>query len=258
MNRILFLVVNSSLFAVAMGWLEGVVVVYLRTILLRRPDWKTIEITREAATLIMLVVFAIVTGRNRRERIGTFLWIFGIWDIIYYLSLWVWLGWPASLTTMDTLFYIPCTWQSPVYVPVLFSLIMMLIGFFLWLDNLTPHLAKAGKWGMAGWMAGLLIGLANAGIRDMSLSISAMGMSFCLGLIAAGIGFGYQIGGDTAKRFSLWTLAAMAGCGVIGGMLGHMARSMFYASHCSFLCPAGLGLISGAILFFWRKARAKP
>ena len=255
MNRILFLVINSTLFAAAMGWLEGVVVVYLRTILLRRSDWKTIEITREAATLIMITVFAIAAGRNRRERVGTFLWVFGIWDIIYYVGLWVWLSWPESLSTPDTLFYIPCTWESPVYVPVLFSLIMMLIGFLLWLDRLTIHLAEGGRWGIVGWIAGLLTGLASAGIRDMPLPVSAMGMSFCLGLTAAGIGFGHQIGRDTAKRVSLWTLVAMAGCGAGGGLLGHLARSIFYASPYSFLWPAGIGLMSGAILFFWRKAR---
>lgn len=257
MNRILFLVVNSSLFAAAMGWLEGVVVVYLRTILLRRPDWKTIEITREAATLVMIIVYAIAAGRNRRERFGIFLWVFGIWDIIYYVSLWVWLKWPESLATLDTLFYIPCTWESPVYVPVLFSLIMMLTGILLLWDRLTIHLVTGGRWGIMGLIAGLLTGLASAGIKDMPLSVSAMGMSFCLGLTAAGIGFGYQIGRDTAKRLSLWTLAAMAGCGAGGGILGHLARSMFYASSYSFLWPAGMGFMSGIILFFWRKTRIK-
>jgi len=257
MNRILFLIINSSLFAAAMGWLEGVVVVYLRTILLRRHDWKMIEITREAATLIMITVFAIAAGRNRRERIGIFLWVFGIWDIIYYVSLWTWLNWPASLTTMDTLFYIPCVWQSPVYVPVLFSLIMMLTGFLLWRDRLASHLAAGGKWGLAGWITGLLTGLANAGIRGLPLSVSAMGMSFCLGLTAAGVGFGYQIGKNknTAGKFPVRTLAAMAVSGVIGGILGHLARSMFYTSPHSFLWPASLGLISGAILFFCRPTR---
>ena len=249
MNRILFLAINSSLFAAAMGWLEGVVVVYLRTILLRRPDWKMIEITREAATLIMITVFALAAGRSRRERIGTFLWVFGVWDIIYYASLWTWLNWPASLTTMDTLFYIPCVWQAPVYVPVLFSLIMMLTGFLLWRDRWTAHLAAGWKWGIRGWLAGFLIGLANALIRGLPLSVSAMGMSFCLGLTAAGIGFAHQFGGNTDGKFTIRTLAAMTIGGVIGGILGHLARSMFYASPYSFLWPAGLGLISGVILF---------
>jgi hypothetical protein len=126
---------------------------------------------------------------------------------------------------------------------------MMLIGFLLWSDRLTINLATGGRWGIGGWIAGLLIGLANAGIRDMPLPVSAMGMSFCLGLTAAGIGFGYQIGRDTTRSFSIWTLAAMAGCGAGGGILGHLARAMFYASPYSFLWPAGIGFMSGAILF---------
>jgi hypothetical protein len=253
MKRTWFFIVNSTLFAAAMGWLEGVVVVYLRTILLRRPDWKTIEITREAATLIMLIAFAAAAGRNRRERVGAFLWVFGLWDIIYYVSLWTWLKWPESLATMDTLFYIPCVWQSPVYVPVFFALLMMLIGLLLWLNRLTNHLAAGGRWGLAGWVAGLLAGLAIAGIRGLPLSVSAMGISVCLGLTAAGVGMGRQIGRG-ADSLSFLTMAGMAACGALGGMLGHLARSMFYTSPHSFLWPAALGFTAGILLFFRRRA----
>lgn len=242
-DRIIFLILNSSLFALAMGWLEGVVVVYLRTILARRPDWKTIEISREAATLVMLLCFALLAGRNRRERWGVFLWIFAIWDMIYYVCLRVWTGWPAGLATMDTLFYIPCAWSAPVYVPVLFSALMMLLGLLLMLDRGAAAIAAGGGWALAGWLAGLLFGLVNAGLKGLPLCVSAMGLSVCFGLIAFGAGAGAALAAAATPHLFL-RVGALAACGLAGGILAHLARSMFYVSPYSCGWPVGAGLIT--------------
>ncbi len=64
--------INITLFSAAMGYLEAVAVVYLRSILTRRADWLVIEITREFATIVMLITFAVASGRNARERTGVF------------------------------------------------------------------------------------------------------------------------------------------------------------------------------------------
>lgn len=254
-NRIVFLIVNSFLFAVAMGWLEGVVVVYLRTILERRPDWKTIEISREAATLVMLITFSLLAGRDRKERWGLFMWLFGIWDIIYYVCLWVWLKWPDSLMTVDTLFYIPCVWEAPVYVPVLFSLLMMLIGFFLVLNRGLDFISNGAWWGLGGWLAGLLIGLANAWIKELPLWVSAMGISVYLGVMLFGAGVANTVSAKSAGRLSLFSLGVIAASGIAGGILGHLARSMFYTSPYSFWWSIGLGLMLTATIGMLVKVR---
>jgi len=131
-------------FGIAMGHLEGVVVVYIRhilgledrmvptsqqldpAVLAQVPSWLiSTEQTREAATIIMLVALAVVAGRNNWQRIGTFLFTFGVWDIFYYMSLKVLIDWPESLGTMDCLFLIPRPWYAPVWVPGLASLGMI-------------------------------------------------------------------------------------------------------------------------------------
>ena len=130
-------------FAIAMGHVEGVVVVYIREILgiipapdhlnaaviQEMPAWLVaVEQTREAATIIMLVALAIIAGRTARQSLGVFLYSFGVWDIMYYVALKAMLGWPASLSTMDCLFLIPEPWYTPVWVPVSVSCVLIILG----------------------------------------------------------------------------------------------------------------------------------
>ncbi len=120
-----------AVFGVAMAHLEGVVVVYLRQALtLARSESTTatldaftqrylwIEQTREAATIVMLVALAWLVGRTWLQRAVFFLWTFAFWDLFYYVSLYLLLGWPSTLTTLDVLFLIPAPWITPVWVPI--------------------------------------------------------------------------------------------------------------------------------------------
>jgi hypothetical protein len=152
-NRILAL----SLFAVAMGYLEAVIVVYIRhivgmvpaepagfdyhTFLARVPAWLIrTEQTREAATIVMLLGVAVAAGRQRRERVAIFLLTFALWDIFYYVGLKVLLDWPARLTTMDVLFLIPRPWFEPVWMPLAASLGMIVLALALW-----PPVRRGGR-----------------------------------------------------------------------------------------------------------------
>ena len=90
-----------------------------------------IEIFREAATIAMLFTFAWLVGKKVREKAAIFLLSFAVWDIFYYVFLYILLGWPASLLTMDILFLIPLPWVAPVWVPLLASTIMIIIAGFL-------------------------------------------------------------------------------------------------------------------------------
>jgi hypothetical protein len=114
-----------------MGFLEAAVVVYLRLLyypggfdfpLITLP-WSVavVELGREMATLIMLASVAMVAGRTGWERFAWFAYLFGVWDIVYYLGLKLMLNWPDSLLTWDILFLVPLIWVGPVLAPLLIS-----------------------------------------------------------------------------------------------------------------------------------------
>ena len=142
-----------GVFAVAFAWVESAVVVYLRRIYFKDGFkfpldilWEgevriidflvKIEFGREIATLIMLLAVGWMAGRNRLQKICFFLIAFGIWDIFYYIWLYVLLGWPPSLMTWDILFYVPLPWVGPVITPVLIAAGMIAAGSTLiYLDS---------------------------------------------------------------------------------------------------------------------------
>mgnify|MGYP001614780632 CR=1 FL=1 len=126
------------LFAVAFGFVESSVVVYLRA--LYYPEGFTlplkaissqhvvVELCREAATLIMLAAIGVVAGKKGWQRFGYFLVAFGVWDIFYYLWLKFILNWPLALADWDILFLIPLPWIGPVVSAVLIALFMAICG----------------------------------------------------------------------------------------------------------------------------------
>jgi len=127
-----------TIFGIAMGLLEAAVVVYLRQLYYQegltlplKPASSTIlliESSRELATLVMLITAAIAVGENALQSFAYFLYMFGFWDIFYYVFLKVFLDWPASILTWDVLFFIPVPWVSPVLAPVICSLTMIVFG----------------------------------------------------------------------------------------------------------------------------------
>jgi hypothetical protein len=151
-----------AIYAAAMGWLEAIVVLYIRGVLgfqhgalppppdrigqelMRQPWVLPTEQIREAATIVMLATVAWLTGRTRRSRFGAFLVAFGVWDILYYVALYALVRWPPSLTTMDLLFLIPPSplWNQPVWVPVVISLGMITIGTWMMGEPQRPVIAS--------------------------------------------------------------------------------------------------------------------
>jgi len=144
---------TAAIFAAAFGFLEASVVVYLRAASGLLPGYQgtladvqrlstdtyrqasvvpevprsllTVEVCREAVTMIMLITLALLAGRTCRDRCALFLWAFAGWDIFYYVGLWVLVRWPSSLSSPDVLFLIPVPWFSPVWFPILVSLLTM-------------------------------------------------------------------------------------------------------------------------------------
>jgi len=138
-----------ALFGIAMAHLEGVVVVYLRKALgmldsesnkesvKKFPKrYLYIEMTREAATIIMLAVIAYLVGDSWPEKGIFFLWTFAFWDLFYYLSLYILIQWPPTLKTIDVLFLIPVPWIAPVWFPVGVSSLTIIIITIIYLSGI--------------------------------------------------------------------------------------------------------------------------
>ena len=139
----------AGCFAVAFGFVEASVVVYLRGALGVLPgiggtladvarlssslyqqsytldqfpkSLMAVETVREAATMLMLASVAFLSASRWRDRWAVFLWSFALWDITYYASLRITTGWPMSLNDLDVLFLIPVPWTARVWFPVLVS-----------------------------------------------------------------------------------------------------------------------------------------
>ncbi|MFH1500317.1 MAG: hypothetical protein ABIE22_00015 [archaeon] len=131
-----------GIFAIAMAFLEAAIVVYLRVIFypegfdfplsgLISPSIIAIEWVREAATIVMLFCIAFLAGRKFYGKLAYFFYSFAVWDIFYYIWLKVILDWPSSLLTWDLLFLIPIPWASPVIVPLVYSLTIILASVLI-------------------------------------------------------------------------------------------------------------------------------
>lgn len=136
----------AALFGVSMGFFEAAVVVYLRRIAcpdgfsfpLRALETRVllVELARELASLVMILSVAVLAGRRPVEKLAYFIYIFGVWDVLYYVFLKLALGWPGSLLEPDILFLIPVPWVGPVLAPVLVSVVMISAGVLtVWLEE---------------------------------------------------------------------------------------------------------------------------
>lgn len=143
-----------TLFGIAFGYLENACVIYLRAgtgllpgylqslseiqrqsigtynqLLLQKSlpmSLLIVEFFREIATMIMLLGIAFIAVRKLKEQIAIFLWTFAVWDIFYYVFLYLLVRWPEKPTTMDVLFLIPQPWFAQVWFPILISLLTLL------------------------------------------------------------------------------------------------------------------------------------
>lgn len=118
-------------FALALALIEATVVIYLRALggnalfplhdVLRAlgPHLSSLEAFREVATLVVLLVPAYLLQVPVLLRVTAYALMFAVWDLGYYVFLWLFLRWPQSLMTYDVLFLIPKPWVAPVVCPVI-------------------------------------------------------------------------------------------------------------------------------------------
>lgn len=132
------LILVNTVFAIAMGFLESAVVVYLREIayqglplfpLQSIPGHIALtEFLREVATVVMLLGVSLLSSKNGRQTFAFFIYNFAVWDIFYYIFLKFLIHWPESLLDWDVLFLIPVIWTGPVLAPVINSLCMITLA----------------------------------------------------------------------------------------------------------------------------------
>jgi hypothetical protein len=145
------------LFGISFGYVEAAVVVYLRAIYdpvrhKLRPNqpagelfplipanqlqnaapetaWlRSLEVAREAATMIMLASVALVAAGGRSLWLPSFAIAFGTWDLFFYVFLKLLVHWPKSIMTWDILFIIPVPWAAPVLAPLIVSITIIGAG----------------------------------------------------------------------------------------------------------------------------------
>ena len=118
-----------TLFSIAFGVEEAIIVLYLRMLPASGPSVVTIESWRESCTIVILSTVAWLAGSRAEARFRAFLIAFGVWDITYYVTLWLTSGSPG-FTTRDVLFLIPVPWIAPVWAAISFAAALILLGLF--------------------------------------------------------------------------------------------------------------------------------
>ncbi len=183
-------------FAVAMAFVEAAVVVYLRAVLGAGPLFPmkdlpplllSIEIGREAATLVMLAVVAALAVRGAARRIGAFLLLFSVWDVFYYVWLRVATGWPSGVEEWDILFLVPLPWVGPVW-SVLVICAGMAVFAVLFLRMPQEARFSPGLWGWLCGLAGTAAVAANYILEWQKIAYGrAVPSDFSLGPYVAGL-----------------------------------------------------------------------
>jgi hypothetical protein len=183
-----------------MAYVEAAVVVYLRALYYPQgfafplaalpPGMVAIEIGREAATLVMLLGVAMLAGRERWERFLAFCVSFGVWDLFYYVWLWLLLGWPPSLLTWDVLFLIPVPWTGPVLAPVVVSVLLVVCGLLLWREGARGEPVRFPIPLRILLLAGALLVLGSFVLDFQLVMHQAEPPPFRWGLFGTGVGLG--------------------------------------------------------------------
>ena len=190
-------------FAVAMAFVEAVVVVYLRHIFY--PDGFVfplgvldlmgsgarllgVEVARELVTMIMLVTVAALTGQSRSERWACFLLAFGFWDIFYYIFLKLIIDWPATIFDWDILFLIPWPWVAPVLAPVAISVVMIFCALLALRKQRQGRDFRLGRGGLLLFFAGTTV-LLFSFLRDRPAALDQQPpQAYWYPLLVIGIG----------------------------------------------------------------------
>ena len=124
--------VALTVYAAAMALVEAACVVTLKRLYFPEgwsppfhpipADALRLEQWREIATLVMIAAVSCLGRPPFRIALARGLWVFGLWDLLYYVFLRLWTGFPASLFDWDLVFLVPRPWIAPVWLACLVSI----------------------------------------------------------------------------------------------------------------------------------------
>lgn len=173
----------AFLFAVAFAFVESAVVIYLRALYypggfffplrVLSTNHVAVELARELSTMVMIGAVAVLAGRTAWERVGFFIFIFGIWDVFFYGWLKVCINWPLTLFDWDILFLIPVPWVGPVIAPVLVALTLAVCGARFVVRSGRGRAMRATGASVALWACGTVVILYSF-IADTGATIGGM------------------------------------------------------------------------------------
>jgi hypothetical protein len=172
-----------------MALLESATVVYMRRLYYSENPLEVfplkfldsfdtvLELSREAATVVMIVTVAMLAERSSRTRsFAAFAFVFGVWDLFYYVWLKVLMGWPQFWLEWDVLFLIPSVWLGPWISPALIALLFIGWGFYTLRstasiyftpNSFTVFVAGAGL-GLASFLQPAMAVLMGGGMAQLS------------------------------------------------------------------------------------------
>lgn len=127
-----------TVYALAMAFVEAAAVVTLKRLYFPEgwaapfhpipPEGLMLEQGREIATLVMIAAVAFMGRPGLRDGAARGLWIFGIWDLSYYMFSRLLTGFPAGLADLDVLFLVPKPLIAPVWLPLAGSTVCLLVA----------------------------------------------------------------------------------------------------------------------------------
>lgn len=163
-------IVWLTVFAICMANVEASLVVHLRSIyysnnpleifplkLLSHRDLY-IELFRELSTIAMILSVSLLSVPERYRQFGVFLFVFGLWDIFYYIWLKIMIGWPVSWMEWDVLFLIPWPWLAPWISAACIAILMVAGGVRI---LVSTRISGFDLIGMLLLISGVLICLAS-------------------------------------------------------------------------------------------------
>ena len=207
------LILWLTVYAICMANVEASLVVHLRTIyypgnpveifplsLLSHRD-LFIELFRELATILMIFSVAVLSVREKHRQFGAFLFVFGLWDLFYYLWLKIIIGWPVRWLEWDVLFLIPWPWLAPWITAAFIAVIMVAGGFRMLMLDAKSEMSGPG---LVLLIAGILISLISLLLPAWPLLVN--GEAAFRGYMPKGFPWILYVTGYLLMAVGLWTV----------------------------------------------------
>lgn len=199
-----------ALVAVAFGIVEGSLVTVLRLWLDPRAEAfplvalpaavSGLERTREAATMVLLASAAHLAAKLPSARFAAFLFLFSVWDLVYYATLRLTLGWPDGLGTWDLLFLLPVPWLAPVYAPLSIALVMLGVGIVTLRHTLRHGAFEVRPLHVAAGVLGGLACIWSFVENENARALRSMPPRYAIEWLVLGLGLGLAGFADAARR----------------------------------------------------------